>query len=179
MRTFCLSVAVLCALSAQAMAVEVSVKGVHLCCGSCVSGVEEALKDVEGVSDVAADQNTKAISFKAKDDKSVEKGLKALADGGFHGTATADKKAVNFPTVKVKKGEKANTITLTGLHLCCGACKTGVKEALSNVAAVDKLEIDQEAQTAVATGKDISIEDLIAALNKAGFHGELKKEEKK
>ena len=51
-----------------AQAEKVTVKGVHLCCGSCVSAAGEALKEVEGVSKAACDRNGKIVVFQATDE---------------------------------------------------------------------------------------------------------------
>ena len=75
----------------------------------------EALADVEGVSDVGADQNTKTIRFTAQDDKAAEAGIKALAKHGFFGKAKHGDKKLEFPSSGAKKGEKANTIVLHGV----------------------------------------------------------------
>src|SRR5689334_20989006 len=115
--------AILCGISTTSLwAGDVSVSQVHLCCGSCVSAVDEALADVKGVSDVAADQNTKTIRFTATDDKAAEAGIAALAKHGFFGQAKHGTKKLEFPPTGAKKGEKANQIDLYGVHLCCGAC---------------------------------------------------------
>jgi len=156
-------------------AAEVAVKGVHLCCGACLKSAKAALADVDGVSDANANQKTKTVSFQATDEKSTKAGLKALADAGFHGAATADGKKVSFPTTEVKAGLKADSVKLTGVHLCCGACVNGVKKAVQGVAGVSALQIDRDGKTVSATGKNIDVAAFVGALNKSGFHGELSK----
>lgn len=156
-------------------AADVAVKGVHVCCGSCVTAIDDTLGAVKGVSGAAADQNTKTVSFKAEDEKAAKAGLEALAKAGFHGTATLDKKEIKFPSADVKKGTKSNIVTVTGVHLCCGACVTGVKKALENVKGVAKMDIDREGKSVTATGTDIDTAEFLDALYKGGYHGELKK----
>lgn len=157
---------------------EVSVGNVHLCCASCVSGVEEALADVEGVSDVAADQNTKTIRFKAADDKAAEAGIKALAEHGFFGQAKLGSKKLAFPDNGAKKGEKANQIELEGVHLCCGACVTGAKKALENVGGLSSIDIDRAAGKIVLKGAGMETLKALDALNAGGFYAKVKKDEK-
>jgi periplasmic mercuric ion binding protein len=149
----------------------VTVKGVHLCCGACVAGVEEALIDVEGVSDVAADRNSKIVTFTAAGDSAAQKGIDALAKAGFHGAATHGEKKLSFPASGAKKGEKSNRIVLTGLHLCCGACVTGAQQALENVAGAATIEFDRKERIARIIGEGILVEEAVAALNAGGFHG--------
>jgi len=160
-------------------AAEVTVKGVHLCCGGCVSAAQDALSEVKGVTDVAGDQNTKVIAFKATDDKTAKAAFDALAKAGFHGAAFIDKKEASFPSINVKKGTTSNSITVTGVHLCCGACVTGVKKALEQVKGVDEMNIDREAKTVTVVGTDIDVNDFFAALYKGGYHGEMAKPAKK
>lgn len=161
--------------SAALQAADVSVKGVHVCCGSCVTAIDDTLGAVKGVSSPAADQNTKTVSFKAEDEKAAQAGLEALAKAGFHGTATIDKKEAKFPAAEIKKGTKSNIVTVTGVHLCCGACVTGVQKALKEVKGVAKMDIDRQDKTVTATGTDIDVAEFMDALYKGGYHGELKK----
>ena len=156
-------------------AAEVTVKGVHLCCGQCVTGVKKALADVSGVSDVAGNQGEKTVTFKAADGNAAEAGIKALAKAGFHGTATADGKDIKFPESGAEKGKKADSITVTDLHLCCGACVTGVKKALDGLPGVTGNEVDQKGKSVTVTGKDIDVVAFVDALNKAGYHCNVKK----
>lgn len=155
---------------------DVNVSNVHICCGSCVSAVDEALGEVEGVSDVGADQNTKTIRFKAKDDKAAEAGIKALADHGFFGKAKHGDKKLDFPPSGVKKGEKANTLVLHGVHLCCGACVTGAKKSLENVAGVNAIEIDRKTGRITLKGGGIDTTKAVDALNAGGFYASVKSE---
>jgi periplasmic mercuric ion binding protein len=179
MRAFTLT-ALICGLSATfAQAGEVAVSNVHLCCGSCISAVDEALTDVEGVSDAAADQNTKMIRFKAKDDKAAQAGIAALAKHGFFGQAKHDGKKLDFPPSGVKKGAKSNQIVFHGVHLCCGACVTGAKKSLDGVANLSAIEVDRAGGKITLKGGGIDVQKAVDALNAGGFYASLNAEEKK
>ena len=154
---------------------KVTVKGVHLCCGACVTGAQKSLGGVKGVADVVADRNSKIVVFSATDDKAAQNGINALAKAGFHGAATHGKKKLSFPASGAKKGDKADTITLTGVHLCCGACVTGAQKALQNVKGVTAIDVDRKEKLVRLSGKEIDVVSAVAALNKGGFHGTLKK----
>lgn len=160
--------------ASTASAIEVVVKEVHMCCGQCVKIGDATLKDVKGVSEGKSSQADKSVTFKAEDDKAVTAGLEALAKAGFHGKATKDGKAVEFPKPKIKEG-KSNEIVATGVHLCCGQCVTGVKKALEGVKGVKDVKPDRDAQTVTVTGENIDGKELFDALTKAGFHGDMKK----
>lgn len=155
------------------LAGDVTVKGVHLCCGACVDGVNEALTGVEGVSDVQADRNTKTVAFKATDDEAAIRGINALAKGGFFGTAKHGKKGIEFPKSGAEKDAKADKITFAGVHLCCGACVKDVQKALQDVKGTTKIDVDREAGSVTLSGSGIVVTDAVAALNLGGFYGKV------
>lgn len=157
-----------------AFAGDVRVKGVHLCCGACVSDAQKSLKGVEGVTSVSADRDSKLVAFTAADDKAAQSGIEALAKAGFYGTATHGEKEIAFPASGVKKGERVDTLTLTGVHLCCGACVTGAKEALKEVEGLTGIDIDRNDGVVKLTGKNIDAAAAVGALNKGGFAGTVK-----
>jgi len=152
---------------------EVTVKGVHLCCGSCLSAAKDAFDDVRGVSKVSCDLNTKIVKFSAVDEKTAKLGIKALAAEGFFGTAIHDKKKLAFPDAGAKKGQKLDSFVLKGVHLCCGSCVTGSQKSLQKVPGVKVIDIDRKKKTIKLTGSSIDVKAAIAALNKAGFYGKL------
>lgn len=158
----------------QVEAGDVTVKKAHVCCGACVNAVKKCLADVEGVSKAAADQNSKTITFIAADEAAAKKGIEALAKAGFHGTATHGDKAVEFPKPNTKPGQKSDSITFSGVHLCCGACVRGAKEALENVKNVKIIDVDQKTKSVTLSGEKIDLAEAIKAFNDGGFHGNLK-----
>jgi periplasmic mercuric ion binding protein len=155
----------------QARADKVELKDTHLCCGNCVKAVGETLKKVDGVSDANCDQKARTVTFTAKDEKVAGAALKALADAGFYGSATKDGKEFKVEVAEVKKGTKADTVTVTDVHVCCGMCKQGVAKALKDL----KISYDGDgAQKSVKVeGKDLDKADIIDALRKAGFNGKV------
>ena len=157
----------------------VTVRNVHLCCGACVEGAKGALDGIEGVSEPKADVNSKSVVFAAKDEKAAMKGIEALADHGFFGRAAFGKKDLAFPDVGAKKGEKKDSITFTGVHLCCGACRKAVHEALTKLDSLSSMEIDPAAGKVKLNGAGLVVTDAVDLLQKAGFYGTLEKPEKK
>lgn len=153
----------------------VTVKGTHLCCGGCQAAADEALSEVEGLSDISCDVNTKVISYKADSDNAAAAGIEALAATGFYGVATHGEMKLAYPDSGAKKGMKASSVLLTGLHLCCTACVTGSQEALVDVKGVSLIDIDRNEQTIKLIGDAIDVPEAIAALNKAGFFCRLPK----
>ena len=126
--------------------------------------------DTDGITDISADLNTKVVSFKAKDQKSAEAGIKALAKAGFFGAATYKGKSLKYPDSGAKDGAKANTVSLKGIHLCCTACVTASQKALQSVKGVTLIDIDRNEETIKLTGDAISVKAAVTALNKSGFY---------
>lgn len=156
-------------LASAAQAGQVSVTGVHICCGNCVRAANDALKGVEGVSDVAVNQPAKSVTFTAASDAAAEAGVKALADAGFGGAAKHGDKDVAFPASGAQAGAKADSVTLTGVHLCCGGCVNAATRAVKDVAGVTDAKGDQRARTITITGNSVEVAKAVEALNKAGF----------
>src|SRR5262249_28653270 len=108
----------------------------------------------------------------AKDDATVQKALDALAAAGFHGTT-------NNKDLKIKddsgatKG-KVKTLTLVGVHNCCGQCNKAIVGAVTKVPGVTGNTAKAKNDTFDVTG-DFDAAELIKALNAAGYHVKVKK----
>lgn len=173
------AVALVCGVSAEAATVEL--KGLHLCCGGCVSAVEGALEGVDGVSNITVDRGAGAAKFDAKDAKVVAAALQSVADEGFFASVMVDGKESNFPNEAVAKGTKSKSAKFSGVHLCCRSCTQSVVRALQKDPVLATIECDQDAGTVVIAskgGEDIDLAAVQAALNKAGFYGKLEAEKK-
>jgi copper chaperone CopZ len=150
---------------------KVELKGTHLCCGMCVKAVGGILSGIEGVSG-KCDQKASTVTITAKDDATAQKALDALAAGGFHGN-TGSKTLAQKDDTGVTKG-KVKSLTLTGVHDCCGQCNGKIKAALKEVAGVKANTATAKMDTFEVTG-DFEAEDVVNAMLKAGFHVKVKK----
>lgn len=150
---------------------KVELKGVHLCCPACTKAVSTILTKVDGVTGTC-DRETKTITLTAKDDATAKKALEALAAGGFFGD-TGNKDLAIKDDSGATKG-KVKTLTLTGVHNCCGQCTTGIKKAVESVAGVTGNTAKAKMDTFEVTG-DFDAQELIKALNAAGYHVKVKK----
>ena len=164
-------VAVLALAGAARADTTVELKNTHLCCPACVKAVGAIIKEVEGAT-AKCDQKAHTVTITAKDDATAQKAIDALAAGGFHGdTGTKD------VTVKddsgVEKG-KVKSLTLTGIHNCCGQCNTAIKAAVKKVDGVKADTCKTKLTTFEVTG-EFDAEELVKALNDAGFHVKVKK----
>src|SRR5205823_11312173 len=96
----------------------------------------------------------------------------ALAAGGFHGdTGNKDLKVKDDSGVTAGK---VKTLTLTGIHNCCGNCNKSIKTAIKKVDGVTGDTAKAKEKTFVVTG-DFDAEAVVKALNDAGFHVKVKK----
>ena len=150
---------------------KVELKNTHLCCGQCVKAVEEILKKVDGATG-KCDQKAGVVSITAKDDETAQKALDALAAGGFHGT-TDNKDLKVKDDSGVTKG-KVKTLTLEGVHNCCGQCNKAINAAVGKVAGVTGNTAKAKSDTFEVTG-EFDAEELVKALNAAGYHVKVKK----
>jgi copper chaperone CopZ len=150
---------------------KVELKGTHLCCPQCVRAVGEILKKVDGVSG-ACDQKAGKVTITARDDAAAQKALDALAAGGFHGTTDSKALAIKDDS-GVTKG-KVKALTLEGIHNCCGACNRAINAAVGKVAGVTGNTAKPKSDTFEVTG-EFDAEELVKALNAAGYHVKVKK----
>jgi copper chaperone CopZ len=149
----------------------VEVKDVHLCCKNCVKSVGKALNGIESVKP-KCDQDAGTITITAKDDATVQKALDALAEAGFHG-GTGNPKLAIKETTDVPSG-KVKSLTLTGLHNCCGACTKAIKSTLKGVSGVSSDTAKPKASTFTVNG-DFDAAAVVKALSDAGYHVKIQK----
>jgi mercuric ion binding protein len=150
---------------------KVEIKNVHLCCGQCVKAVGEILKGVDGVKG-ACDQKGRKVTITAKDDETAQKAVDALAAGGFHGD-TGNKDIAVKDDSGVTAG-KVKSLTLTGVHNCCGQCNGIIKKALKGVDGVKADTAKAKEDSFEVTG-DFDAAEVVKAMNAAGFHVKVKK----
>src|SRR5262249_35176012 len=144
--------------------VKVELKGTHLCCPACVKAAGDILKKVDGVTG-KCDQKAGTITITAKDADAAKKALQALSDGGFHGD-TGNKDLAIKDDSGVEKG-KVKTLSLTGVHDCCGRCNEKIKAALKKVDGVKADTSKAKSDSFDVTG-EFEAADVVKALNDAG-----------
>jgi copper chaperone CopZ len=147
---------------------KVEVKGPHICCKQCVNVVGGILKKVDGVSDAACDVTNKTITFTAKDADAAAKGVKALVDGGFWGSATFDGAELKLPATKASD-DKSNKVVVSKVHVCCGMCSSAINALFKDAKVTYSAKGPQKDVT--VTGTDLTPAAVLEALNKAGFTG--------
>jgi copper chaperone CopZ len=149
---------------------KVELKGVHLCCPACAKAIVSIVKNVEGAS-ATCDRNKKSVSITATDDQTAQKALDALAAAGFYGD-TGNKALAMKEDSGVQAG-KVKSLTVTGVHNCCGQCASLLKATIKKVDGATGNTVKAKDDTFEVTG-DFDAADLIKALNAAGFHAKVK-----
>jgi periplasmic mercuric ion binding protein len=152
-------------LSARAET-KIELKGVHLCCAKCTAAVKSAASKVDGVK-AKCDQKKGTVTIQAPDDATAQKALDALAADGFHGDT-------GNSTLKIKEDSgvaagKVTSLTLTGVHNCCGSCNKAIEKAIKKVDGVTGDTAKPHEETLTVSG-NFDGADLVKALNAAGFH---------
>jgi len=148
----------------------VTLKDVHICCGSCVTGVKTATTPVKGLTAVA-DQSAKTVVLTAADKETLQKGVDALVAAGYFGKSSDDTVKVN--AVTGAKDGKVQSVDIEGVHLCCASCVTAMKGVLSKVDGVKDNTVAPKAATFTVTG-DFAEKAVMDDLQKAGFTGKIK-----
>jgi copper chaperone CopZ len=154
------------ALAAQAETA-VTLKSVHLCCKSCVTGAEKAVAKVNGAT-ATVDADAETVVIKAADAATAQKAVDSLVDAGYFGES-------EDATVKVKDNSGAKEgnvpmLAVNDVHLCCKKCVTAADKAVSSVKGVTGNTAVKGAKTFEVKG-DFSPKEIFAALQKEGLTG--------
>ena len=161
------SVLVAFACSTQAAETSVKLSDVHLCCNSCVKGVDKALAGLPGIT-AKSDKDAGTVTINAPDKAGAQKAVDALVAAGYFGKSS-DAGIKIMANTGAKDG-KVQSLKVDGVHLCCAKCVTGVNEALSKVAGVKANTATKGAESFEVTG-DFNPKDVFSGLNKAGLTG--------
>lgn len=147
----------------------VQLKGVHLCCGGCTNAIATAL---EGIPDVAfqSDSEHSTVNLTAQDSAQAQQALDAIASAGLHGETGHPYPAIqpepNIPTGQVQQLE------VSGIHNCCQTCNDAIQGAIQNVPGVTE-DTAQAGEPHFEVRGNFAAEELLRALNSAGFHAKV------
>jgi len=158
-------------LSAQAADVSTKISDVHLCCQSCVKGVEKAVANVKGVT-ATVDKDAGTVSLTGPDAASVQKAADALVAAGYFGKSS--EAGIKMAADTGTKGKKVQSLKLEGVHLCCGKCVTAVDKAVKSVSGVKEHTAVKNAKLFEVTG-DFNDQEVVDALHNAGLTGKVAK----
>jgi len=171
MKKSLLTVIALAALATFAQAEStVKLTGVHLCCKSCVKGVDKAVGTVSGATAVS-DADAGTVTLTAADAATVQKAVDALTAAGYFGKS--EDAAIKVDASTGAKDAKVTSLTVSGVHLCCPKCVKAVNAALADVDGVTSNTAVKNAETFEIKG-DFKPTEVFSALQKAGLTGKEK-----
>ncbi len=147
---------------------EVALSGVHLCCGGCEQGVEDAVVAIE---DLEIDISNDIITLKGKSGKVVQSAIDSIAAAGFYGTSSNE--AVTFKE-DATSDETAASVTVSNVHLCCGKCVRAIDAVVSSVEGAAKHDAEKGSDSFTITGGNIKPAEVLAALHAEGMNGKVK-----
>jgi len=148
----------------------VKLSDVHLCCGSCVKGIEASVGKVKGAS-VVADKDAGTVTITAPDEATAAKAVAAVGKAGYYGKSDSEKVKINATKAD---DTKVASMKVTGLHLCCGKCVKAFDGAVKKVDGVTSSNAENKGTEATITG-NFSPKAVISALNEAGLNAEISK----
>ena len=146
----------------SASAAEATLTGVHDCCNSCKKGIDAAVTGAGAKAKI--DKGT--ITVTAADEADVNKAVAALMAAGYFGEGAPAAAAA-------PSDAKAKSVTVEGVHLCCGKCVDAFNKAVKTAPGVTKTDAAKNAKTVVVEG-DASPKDVLDALHKAGLNASVK-----
>lgn len=159
------------ALTVRAADVSVKISDVHLCCDSCVKGVQAAVGKVPGAT-ASVDKDARTVSLTGADKATVQKAADALVAAGYFGKSGDSGIKISDSTGAV--GEMVQSLQVKGVHLCCGKCVDTVNEALAAVGGVKANTAKKGDKSFTVTG-DFNDKEVFTALQKAGLTGQVGK----
>lgn len=125
--------------------------------GKTIEGDFVRLKDPQtAIISINGQQKNVPLAMLSKEDQDF---IAEQVKAGPGGTAKAEP--------ALPEGE--TTVVLSGVHLCCGGCKTAAKDALTKVADVVPTVGDKDITVKAPTGA--KVKEALAELAKAGFYG--------
>ena len=158
-------------LTARAAESTVKLSDVHLCCQSCVKGVQSAISKVDGAT-ATCDKDAGTVTVTGPNKGTVQKATDALVKAGYFGKSSESNIKVSAKTGA--KGKKTESMKVEGVHLCCGKCVTAVDTALKTVPGVKNHTAVKNAESFDVTG-DFNDKEVFTALQKAGLTGHVAK----
>ena len=145
----------------------VKLSNVHLCCPSCVKGVEKALAKGNRVT-ATCDKDAGTVTLTAADKDALQGGVDALVAAGYFGKS--DSAEISLKDTSGAKDGKVASLKVNDVHLCCDKCVTAVTKALGKVKGVTGNTAEKKVTSFEVTG-DFNPKEVFAALQAAGLTG--------
>lgn len=145
----------------------VKLSNVHLCCKSCVTGVEKAVAKAKGVT-ATVDKDAGTVSLTGADKGAVQGAVDSLVAAGYYGKS--DSADIAPKDTSGAKDGKVTSLKVNDVHLCCDKCVTAVTKAIGKVKGVTGNTAEKKVASFEVTG-DFSPKEVFAALQDAGLTG--------
>lgn len=158
-----------CAVGTFAADTSVTLKNVHLCCEPCVKGAERAVEGIKGIT-MKADEDSGTVTLAGSEKAQVQKAANALAAGGYFG---ANENSDFKPVAQTgAKGEKVQSLVVSGAHLCCAGCVKAVDRAVRNTPGAAGHTAKKNAERFMVNG-NFNDQAFFEALHKEGLSGKI------
>lgn len=157
--------AVLMGTATAASAAEATLTNVHNCCNSCKKGIDSAVTGAGAKAKI--DKGT--VTVTAADEAGVTKAVDALLAAGYFGAGVP----ASANAGPAASDAKAKSVTVEGVHLCCGKCVDAFNKAVKAAPGVTKTDAAKNAKTVTVEG-EVSPKAVVDALHKAGFNATAK-----
>ena len=145
----------------------VKLSNVHLCCKSCVVGVEKALAKANRVT-ATCDKDAGTVTLTAADKDALQGGVDALVAAGYFGKS--DSADISLKDTSGAKDGKVASLKVNDVHLCCDKCVTAVTKALEKVKGVTGNTAEKKVTSFEVKG-DFNPKEVFASLQAAGLTG--------
>ncbi len=137
-------------------------------CASCVSGAENALKQLKGVSKASVNLATEEADVEYKPDElSMDDLVRAIEDAGFGAEPEQSSKASSG------NGYGRHEFRLSIGGMSCATCVSGVEKAISKAPGTSEISVNLATEEARFTRDRGSAEDIIQEIENAGFEATL------
>ena len=173
----CLTIGIFVSLAtsvAGADPIAVEISKLHLCCGGCQEALSEALETADGVRDLIVERKKQKATFTVDSASELKMATQAMAAAGFFGVVMANGEAYKIE-IETLEDELADRVTFEKVHLCCGGCARAIVRAFADYEPVVAVDCNTDEGTVTLTGKELKVASLRDVLNKAGYHGRLKR----
>jgi copper chaperone CopZ len=148
----------------------VTLTDVHLCCTSCVKGVDKATATAAGAA-ATCDKDAGTVVLTAPDKATAQKAVDALVAAGYFGKSSDP--SIKLDGASGAKDGFVESLSVSGVHLCCKSCVEAVDDALAKVPGVKANTATKNAATFEVTG-NFNAKQVFDALHSAGLTGKAK-----
>jgi copper chaperone CopZ len=148
---------------------DVTLAGVHLCCGGCEKAIEKAVADLEDVK-VDISRSTDSVNITSDKSSNIQAAVDAIAKAGYYGKSNFE--SIAIADTKGTSTEKTQSAEISGIHICCSKCESSIDDALGAIDGVETITIDKKGGKVAVEG-EFSTAEAITALQDAGLNGKL------